>query len=82
LPFYNIKVLVRYKANKPGKGPRQIPPANGNDPLGDSNPPGSGDCQRWRIFGALIGVARIRSPPPDHASGFAKNLSNPFRRRQ
>jgi hypothetical protein len=30
----------RFDANKPGKGPRQDFPALGNDPLGDSNPPG------------------------------------------
>jgi len=32
--------LARFNANKPGKGPRQILPALGNDPLGDANPPG------------------------------------------
>lgn len=32
--------LERFNANKPGKGPRQDFPALGNDPLGDSNPPG------------------------------------------
>src|SRR5262245_53317199 len=32
--------LKRFNANKPGKGPRQAPPAFGNDPLGDANPPG------------------------------------------
>lgn len=32
--------LARFNANKPGKGPRQAPPAFGNDPLGDANPPG------------------------------------------
>lgn len=37
---YTPDGLARYNANKPGKGPRQIPPANGNDPLGESNPPG------------------------------------------
>jgi hypothetical protein len=40
LPSYTADGLARYNANKPGKGPRQIPPANGNDPLGESNPPG------------------------------------------
>ena len=30
----------QFNANKPGKGPRQAPPAFGNDPLGDANPPG------------------------------------------
>lgn len=32
--------LEKFNANKPGKGPRQDFPALGNDPLGDSNPPG------------------------------------------
>lgn len=32
--------LARFDSNKPGKGPRQNFPALGNDPLGDSNPPG------------------------------------------
>ncbi len=32
--------LARYNANKPSKGPRRIPPALGNDPLGGANPPG------------------------------------------
>jgi hypothetical protein len=40
VPSYTPDGLARYNANKPGKGPRQIPPANGNDPLGESNPPG------------------------------------------
>jgi hypothetical protein len=40
VPSYTPAGLARYNANKPGKGPRQIPPANGNDPLGESNPPG------------------------------------------
>jgi hypothetical protein len=40
LPAYTPDGLARYNANRPGKGPRQIPPANGNDPLGESNPPG------------------------------------------
>jgi hypothetical protein len=39
LPF-TPEGLARFNANKPGKGPRQVPPALGNDPLGDSNPPG------------------------------------------
>src|SRR5437870_2288006 len=38
LPF-TPEGLARFKANKPGKGPRQVPPAFGNDTLGDSNPP-------------------------------------------
>jgi hypothetical protein len=32
--------LAKFNANKPGKGPRQGPPALGNDPIGDANPPG------------------------------------------
>ena len=31
--------LAKFNANKPGKGPRQGPPALGNDPIGDANPP-------------------------------------------
>src|SRR5437868_2816262 len=38
LPF-TPEGLTRFNANKPGKGPRQVPPAFGNDTLGDSNPP-------------------------------------------
>ena len=30
----------RFEANKPGYGPRAVPPALGNDPLGDCNPDG------------------------------------------
>ena len=30
----------RFDANKPGYGPRAVPPALGNDPLGDCNPDG------------------------------------------
>ncbi|HEX7082425.1 MAG TPA: hypothetical protein VF329_15560 [Gammaproteobacteria bacterium] len=30
----------RFDSNKPGKGPRQGPPALGNDPIGGANPPG------------------------------------------
>ncbi len=40
LPSYTPAGLARFNANKPGKGPRQIPPALGNDPLGEANPPG------------------------------------------
>jgi len=39
LPF-TPEGQARFDANIPGKGPRQTPPALGNDPLGDSNPPG------------------------------------------
>jgi hypothetical protein len=34
------KGLAQVNANKPGKGPRAIPPALGNDLIGDANPPG------------------------------------------
>lgn len=40
LPSYTAEGLAKFNANKPGKGPRQIPPANGNDPMGEANPPG------------------------------------------
>jgi hypothetical protein len=40
VPSYTPEGLARFNSNKPGKGPRQIPPANGNDPMGDANPPG------------------------------------------
>jgi hypothetical protein len=39
-PPFTPDGLARFNANKPGKGPRQTPPAFGNDPLGDANPPG------------------------------------------
>ena len=39
-PPFTAEGLARFNANKPGKGPRQAPPAFGNDPLGDANPPG------------------------------------------
>jgi hypothetical protein len=39
LPF-TPEGRARFDANAPGKGPRQDFPALGNDPLGDSNPPG------------------------------------------
>lgn len=32
--------LKQLNANKPGKGPRAVPPAFGNDPMGGANPPG------------------------------------------
>ena len=38
LPF-TPKGLEMFQANKPGKGPRQAPPAFGNDPIGGANPP-------------------------------------------
>jgi hypothetical protein len=39
-PPFTPEGLAKFTANKPGKGPRQAPPAFGNDPLGDANPPG------------------------------------------
>ncbi|MBI4484749.1 MAG: hypothetical protein HY655_01950 [Acidobacteria bacterium] len=39
-PPFTAEGWARFNANKPGKGPRQVPPAFGNDPLGDANPPG------------------------------------------
>jgi hypothetical protein len=39
LPFTEAG-LAQLNANKPGKGPRAIPPAFGNDPLSTANPPG------------------------------------------
>ena len=39
-PPFTPEGLAKFNANKPGKGPRQAPPAFGNDPLGDANPPG------------------------------------------
>src|SRR5207237_9383657 len=44
-------------ANKPSSGPRAVPPAFGNDPLGGANPPG--------MPRALIShAAKIQSVPP------------------
>jgi hypothetical protein len=39
LPF-TAKGLALFQANKPGKGPRLGPPAQGNDPIGGANPAG------------------------------------------
>lgn len=39
LPF-TAKGRAAFDANKPGKGPREIPPALGNDPIGGANPAG------------------------------------------
>ncbi len=39
LPF-TAEGRALFDANVPGKGPRQTPPAHGNDPLGTANPPG------------------------------------------
>ena len=40
LPFSGRGARARFNGNKPGKGPRQSPPAFGNDPIGGANPPG------------------------------------------
>ena len=37
---FTLEGAKLWNANKPGKGPRQVPPAFGNDPMGDANPPG------------------------------------------
>jgi hypothetical protein len=39
LPF-SPAGLARFEANKPGKGPRQVKPVFGNDPIGEANPNG------------------------------------------
>ena len=39
LPF-TPQGLAVFETSKPGKGPRQIKPALGNDPIGGANPPG------------------------------------------
>ena len=43
--------LAKFNTNKPGKGPRQGPPALGNDPIGDSNPPG---LYRTLVYGQAL----------------------------
>jgi len=39
LPF-TAKGRATFEANRPGKGPRMVPPAQGNDPIGGANPNG------------------------------------------
>jgi len=39
-PEFTPEGKKRFEANKPGYGPRAVPPALGNDPLGDCNPDG------------------------------------------
>jgi hypothetical protein len=39
-PEFTAEGKKRFDANKPGYGPRAVPPALGNDPLGDCNPDG------------------------------------------
>jgi len=39
-PAFTAEGKKAFDANKPGYGPRAVPPAQGNDPLGDCNPDG------------------------------------------
>lgn len=39
-PVFTPAGKARFEANKPGYGPRAVPPAIGNDPLGQCNPDG------------------------------------------
>ena len=39
-PVFTPEGKKAFDANKPGYGPRAVPPAQGNDPLGDCNPDG------------------------------------------
>jgi hypothetical protein len=39
-PVFTAEGKKAFDANKPGYGPRAVPPAQGNDPLGDCNPDG------------------------------------------
>lgn len=39
-PSFTPAGKAAFDASKPGFGPRAVPPAMGNDPLGDANPPG------------------------------------------
>jgi len=56
LPFTAAGKAV-FDANKPGKGPRQSMPAFGNDPLGQSNPPG---LYRTLVYGRPIEMVQLR----------------------
>ena len=55
LPFTAAGKAV-FDANKPGKGPRQSMPAFGNDPLGQSNPPG---LYRTLVYGRPIEMVQL-----------------------
>jgi hypothetical protein len=55
-PVFTPDGLARWTANRPGKGPRQAPPAFGNDPLGDANPPG---LLRTLIYGRPIDTIQL-----------------------
>ena len=55
LPFTAAGKAV-FDANKPGKGPRQSMPAFGNDPLGQSNPPGH---YRTLVYGRPIEMVQL-----------------------
>jgi hypothetical protein len=50
--------LAKFNANKPGKGPRQGPPALGNDPIGDSNPPG---LYRTLVYGRPFEFIQLKN---------------------
>src|SRR5262245_31600196 len=39
-PVFTAEGKKAFDTNKPGYGPRAVPPAQGNDPLGDCNPDG------------------------------------------
>jgi hypothetical protein len=56
LPF-TPKGLEAFQANKPGKGPRMIKPALGNDPIGGANPPG---LYRTLIYSRPIEIVQVR----------------------
>jgi hypothetical protein len=55
LPFTATGRAV-FDANIPGKGPRQTLPANGNDPLGQANPPG---LYRTLVYGRPIQIVQL-----------------------
>jgi hypothetical protein len=55
LPF-SAEGLKALNANKPGKGPRGIKPALGNDPLGTANPPG---LYRTLVYGRPFEIAQL-----------------------
>jgi hypothetical protein len=56
LPF-TPKGRQAFDANKPGKGPRQGPPALGNDPIGGANPPG---LYRTLIYNRPFEIVQLR----------------------
>ena len=56
LPF-TAKGRAAFNANKPGKGPRMVPPANGNDPIGNANPTG---LYRALIYGRNFEFVQVQ----------------------